>query len=218
MIRKLLLVTAATVMPIGLVVATGASAGAAKPPPVNATTNTATCTTVKGDAKFSPPISENETVGGTETVTIKAKLSGCTSNATGLTIKGGSVAGSFSSTITSANGCVSLLGSNSESGTLTTKWKTTPALSSGDSVVTVNSVQGGVAPNGTNAEFQIPGTVPDSATGSFSGTDSGASGSTTAQSTSTVSQLSTDCGKKGIKELKLEPVAEASPPPAAFFG
>ena len=199
-------------------IGTGTIAGAKAAPPVNVTNNTATCTGLKGTAKFSPPISENETVGATETTTIKAKLTGCTSNATGLTVKSGTVTGSFSDTITSANGCASLLGSNSEAGTLSTKWTTTPKLSSGNSVVTVHSVQGGVAPNGTNAEFQIPGSVADSATGSFSGTNSGASGSTAAQTKQTVTVLGKSCAGKGIKSLTIVPVTGSGAPVAAFFG
>jgi hypothetical protein len=86
-------------------------------------------------------------------------------------------------------------------------------------VVTVHSVQGGVAPDGTNAEFQIPGTVADSATGSFSGTNSGASGTTAAQSKQTVTALGKSCaGKSGIKGISLEPVTGSGAPVAAFFG
>ncbi len=218
MFRKVLIVAAAAALPVSMIAATGTIAGASAPT-INATTNTATCTGLKGTAKFSPPISENETVGATEVTTIKAKLTGCTSNATGLTVKDGTVKGSFSDTITSANGCASLLGSNTESGTLTTKWSTTPKLSSGSSVVTIHSVQGGVAPDGTNAEFQIPGSTPDSATGSFQGTDSGASGSTAAQSKQTVTALGKSCaGKSGIKSLSLVPVTGSGAPVAAFFG
>jgi hypothetical protein len=145
-------------------------------------------------------------------------LTGCTSNATGLTVKGGSAKGSFSDTITSANGCASLLGSNTEAGTLTTKWTTTPKLSSGASVVTVHSVQGGVDPDGTNAEFQIPGSVADSAR-SFSGTDHGASDTTPAQTTQTVIALGKSCaGKSGIKSITIVPVIGSGAPAAAFFG
>jgi hypothetical protein len=203
---------------VTMVAATGSVAGAKAAPPVNATNNTATCTGLKGTAKFSPPISETETVGATEVTTISAKLTDCTSNLTGLTVKDGTVKGSFSDAITSANGCASLLGSNSESGTLSTKWTTTPKLSSGDSVVTVHSVQGGVAPDGTNAEFQIPGSSPDSGTGSFSGTDSGASGSTAAQTKQTVTALGKSCAGKGIKTLTIAPVTGSGAPVAAFFG
>ena len=179
MIRKVLVVAAAVAIPLGLVTATGGLAGAKAAPPINATTNTVTCTGVAGSAKFSPPLTTNEGAGN-ETTTIKAKLSGCTSNATGLSVTGGSVSGSFSATHTAGtNGCASLAGSSSESGVLTVKWKTTPKLSSGNSEVTVSSVDGGLGSDG-NATFTIPGSTPDSGTGSFSGTDHGASDSTTA--------------------------------------
>lgn len=217
MIRKVLLVAAAAALPVSMIAATGTIASASAPK-INATNNTVTCTGLKGTAKFSPPITENQTVGATETTKVAAKLTGCTSNATGLTVKGGAVKGSFSNTITSANGCASLLGSNTENGTLTTKWTTSPALSSGNSVVTIKSVQGGVAPDGTNAEFQIPGSIPDSGTGSFQGTNGGATDSTAAQSTETVTVLGKDCAGKGIKELKIVPVSGSGAPVAAFFG
>jgi hypothetical protein len=48
MIRKLLLVAAATAMPIGIIAATGGVAQAKAAPPVNATNNTATCTGISG--------------------------------------------------------------------------------------------------------------------------------------------------------------------------
>jgi hypothetical protein len=157
-------------------------------------------------------------VGGTETITVKAKVAGCTTNAAGVALKDGVVSGTFTSPITSTNGCAALFGNSNVTGTLTTKWSAKPKLSSGNSVVTVNSVQGGVAPDGTNAEFEIPGTSPDSGTGSFSGTDNGASGATAAQSKQTTTALGTDCGKKGIKSLTLEPVSGAGAPTAAYYG
>jgi hypothetical protein len=218
MIRKLLLVAAATAMPIGIIAATGSVASAKAPPPVNVTTNTATCTGISGSVKFNPPISQNQTVGATETITVKAKVSDCTSNYSGLTVKDGTVTGTFTSPITSMSGCAALFGNTNVTGSLSTKWTTTPKLSSGNSDVTVNSVQGGVAPDGTNAEFEIPGTTPDSATGSFSGTDNGASGSTAAQSKQTTAALGKDCDGKGIKSLTLAPVSGTGAPTAAFYG
>jgi hypothetical protein len=215
MIRKLIVLGAAVAMPLGLVAATGGMASAKAAPPINATSNTVTCTGVSGSAKFSPALTTNEAA-GTEKTTIKAKLTGCTSNATGLAVASGGVSGSFSSTHTAGtNGCASLAGSSTESGVLTVKWKTTPKLSSGNSSVTVSSVSGGIGSDG-NATFTIPGSTPDSGTGSFSGTDHGASDSTTAQTTTSASSILSSCeGKKGLKAIGIETPQSG---PAAFLG
>jgi hypothetical protein len=215
MIRKVLVVAAAVAIPLGLVTATGGLAGAKAAPPINATNNTVTCTGVSGSAKFNPPLKTSEAAGN-ETTTIKAKLSGCTSNATGLSVASGSVSGSFSSSHTAGtNGCASLAGSSSESGVLTVKWKTTPKLSSGNSAVTVSSVNGGLGSDG-NATFTIPGSTPDSGTGSFSGNDHGASDSTTAQTTTSAASILSTCeGKKGLKSIGIESPQSGS---AAFLG
>jgi hypothetical protein len=82
------------------------------------------------------------------------------------------------------------------------KWKTSPKLSSGNSVIQVNSVKGSVGGNG-NADFTIPGTIPNGTpTGSFQGTDGGAGDSTSAQTTTPALTILTTCeGKKGLKSI-----------------
>jgi hypothetical protein len=200
MIRKLLLVAAATAMPLGFIAATGGLATASTPP-VNATTATVTCTGITGTAKFSPAVTTNEAA-GPSTTSIKAVLTGCTTN-DGVTVTGAKVAGSLSSTRTAnENGCVALAESSSSVGNLTTKWKTTPKLTAPSSTIAVNSIAGSVGGNG-HADFTIPGTTPNgAASGSFQGLNGGASDTTTAQSTATAATILSTCeGKKGLKSF-----------------
>ncbi len=203
MIRRMVVIAAAIALPVSVVAATGSMAGAGAPK-IDATHNTVTCTGVSGTVKFSPPITTNESA-GTETTSIKATLTGCTSNATGLTVLSGSAKGSISSTHTAGtNGCTALAGNNTENGTLTTKWKSSPKLSSGSSVVTVHSVMGSIGSNG-NATFHIPGSTPSSGTGSFSGTDNGASDATSAQTTTSASSILATCETaKGLKSIGIQ--------------
>jgi hypothetical protein len=201
MIRKLFLVAAATAMPLGIIAATGGLASAKAAPPVDATHATVTCTGITGSAKFSPAVTTNETAGTGHTI-IKAKLTGCTTN-DGVTVTGASVSGTLSTTRTAGeNGCVALAGGSAATGPLTTKWKTSPKLSSGSSVINVNSISGSIGANG-NADFQIPGNVPNGApSGSFQGTNAGASDATSAQTTTTAAAILSTCeGKKGLKSI-----------------
>jgi hypothetical protein len=201
MIRKLLLVAAATAMPIGLVATSGGMASAAKAPPVNATTATVTCTGITGSAKFSPAVTTNETAGNS-TVSIKASLTGCTTS-DGVKVTGAKVSGALTTPRTAGeNGCVALAGNTSDKGTLTTKWKTTPKLVTPSSAIAVTSIAGSVGSNG-HATFKIPGTTPNgTASGSFQGSNHGAGDTTTAQSTATAAAILTTCeGKTGLKSF-----------------
>lgn len=217
MIRKLLVVAAAIAVPAGLVIG-GATAGA-KTPPINATNDTATCTTVSGSVKFSPAVSSSEAAGVT-TSTVKATLGGCTTNAAGLTITNGKTTGSFNdgSHAAGTNGCSTLVGASPESGSLTTKWKTSPKLSSGNSVTPVTQVYGTLAADG-NAQFEIPGPGGTaSGTGSFEGTNGGASDESDAQSTTSADAILGTCdGKKGLKGFDFT-TPPAGQPPAASLG
>ena len=66
------------------------------------------------------------------------QLTRCTSNATGLTVTSGTVSRRLSDTHGAEDGCTSLVGPLGDpslipvTGTLTTKWKTSPQLSSGN--------------------------------------------------------------------------------------
>src|ERR1700677_2482193 len=76
MIRKFLMIGAATAMPLGFLAATGGIAGA-KTLPINVSTDHVTCTTVTGSAKFSPALQESGPFSA-ETTSIKLALAGCT--------------------------------------------------------------------------------------------------------------------------------------------
>jgi len=208
MIRKLLLVAAATAMPIGLIAATGGLANATAAPPVNATNYTVNCTGIAGSAKFSPAVTSDESA-GTGTIAIKATLSGCTATpttgGTAVTITSAKVAGTLSSTRTAGeNGCAALAGGSDATGNLVTTWKTTPKLVSATSTIKVNSIAGSIGGDG-NAYFNIPGTVPNgTASGSFQGTNGGASDATSAQTTTSAAAIATTCvGKKGLKSIDI---------------
>ena len=202
MMRKLLLVAVAAAAPIGLIAIAG-TAGA-KGSPVNATTDTVTCTTLSGSVKFSPAVTSSESA-GTSTTTLKASFSGCSSNAAGLTVTSGKAAGTLTSTRTAGeDGCTALGGGSTASGSVTIAWKTSPKLSSGSSVLQVNSEAGGLGGDG-NATFTIPGTVPNGApSGSFQGTNAGSGDQANAQTTeAAVTILNTCNGKKGLKTLDI---------------
>jgi hypothetical protein len=202
MIRKLLLVAAATAMPLGMIAASAGTSSAGTPK-VNATTATVTCTGISGTASFKPNITSNEPAGTTKT-SIKATLTGCTTN-DGVTVTKASVKGTLSDTHPAENGCTGLAGSITAAGPLTTKWTTTPKLSSGASVVNVNSLTGGLGGDG-NATFMIPGSTPNGTpSGSFQGLNSGASDATSAQTTTSAGSILTACSTgKGLKSIGIE--------------
>jgi hypothetical protein len=211
MIRKLLMVTAVVAMPLGMIAATGGVANAAG---INAKMNTVTCTGITGTAKFSPTVTKSEPAGTTKT-TITATLSGCTSNATGLTVKSGKVTGTLSDKHVAEDGCTGLAGSIPAVGKLTTKWTTTPTLTSGNSVISVKSLTGGVGSDG-NATFSIPGSTPNGPpSGSFEGTNDGASDATSAQTTTSAASILKTCDSKGLKSISIK---TPQTPPAVTLG
>jgi hypothetical protein len=203
MLRKLMLVAVAAAAPIGLIAVAG-TAGATKTPPVNATNNTVSCTTIKGTVTFVPPVTSSETAGSSSTK-IKATVTGCTSNAGGLTVTSGAAAGTLTdSRTTGEDGCTALAGGSSATGPITIKWKTSPKLSSGSSVIHVNSEAGGVGGDG-NATFQIPGTTPNGTpSGSFQGTDAGSGDLASAQTTTSALSILGTCDSKGLKTIHIE--------------
>jgi hypothetical protein len=216
MIRKLLLIGAAAAVPAGLIVGGGVAAASGG---VDATHYTVTCTTVSGSAKFSPPITSSEAAGTTKT-TVKATLGGCTAVGTPtVTVTSGKTSGSFTSTshVAGTNGCSALAGTSVESGSLTTKWKTSPKLTSGSSVTPVTETYGYAASDG-HAGFELPKPGdPASGTGSFEGTDGGAGDQSNAESTVTATALLTTClGKKGLKSFTFTTPTQG--PPATHLG
>jgi hypothetical protein len=219
MIRKLLFFSAAIATPLGLIAVTGGSASAGAPPAVNATNNTVSCSKVSGSAMFNPALTSSEPAGTTVT-TITAKLSDCRSNATGLTVKSGSVSGTVSDTHGAEDGCMSLVGLTTVTGTLTTTWKTSPQLSSGNSVTTVNSVEGSVAGDGL-AKFNIPGAGGTaSGTGSFSGTDGGAASMFSVLTARKAASILSTCNRVGLTSITVDHAKKGpnTMPTAAIFG
>jgi hypothetical protein len=203
MIRKMLVVAAAIAMPASVIAATGglASAGGVT---VNATTYSISCTGLTGSAKFNPGLMLT-TGSPTETVSLKAALSGCTATPSGGGAAITSISGSASGTIHSdaSAGCTGLNGAATDTGTLTVKWKATPKLSSGSTVFSVNTVTGGTDPgSATTPQFVL--SSPNSVSGSFQGSDGGASSVITADSTSNEGAVVAACGgKKGLTKLGL---------------
>jgi hypothetical protein len=129
-----------------------------------------------------------------------------------VTVSKASASGVLTDTRTAGeNGCTALAGSSDDAGNLTTKWTTSPKLSSGNSVIKVNSVAGSIGSDG-NATFSIPGTVADGTpSGSFQGTNGGASDATSAQTTKSAASILTTCdGKKGLKSFNIESPASGA--------
>ncbi len=220
MLRKVLLIAAATAMPLSFIAAVGGSAGATSK--VDATNATVACNGISGSVKIKPAISANE-VAGPSKITIKATLSGCTTS-DGVTVTKASVAGTLTSTRTAGeNGCAELAegtGGSGESGTLTTKWTTTPKLSSGNSVIHPTSFTGTLLTSGPDSgyvTFAIPGATPNGApSGSFQGTNAGASDATTGLTKETGAALITSCeSKKGLSTIDL---TTAPSPPSVTLG
>jgi hypothetical protein len=225
MIHKRLLTAAAITMPMGAIAATGGSAGAAAPK-VNATNDAVSCQQVHASVTFSPTHTSSESA-GTTIATITAKLSDCASNAAGLTVTSGSVSGSLSDTHAAQDGCTALAGPFGDpslttvTGTLTTKWKTSPQLSSGNSVTTVHSVEGSVAGDGL-VRFDIPGSggAANSGTGSFSGTDGGASTIFSVLTMRSAASILSTCDAKGLTSIIIDHAKKGpnTNPLAALFG
>jgi hypothetical protein len=197
-VKKLLLTAAAVAMPIGLVCASGGAAQAAAPK-VNVSNATISCTAVTGSAKFSPAL--NLTGGNPENTSVKLAVSGCTvSGVSGVVIASGKGSGVLHS---ASNLATNLLGPTAVTGSVGIKWKTsTGKLSFPTSTVTVSVVTGGTPSDGYASLAITAGNATVS--NDFAGTDGGASSTMYAETTQTVSQLTTAAtGKKGLKSITL---------------
>ena len=97
-----------------------------------------------------------------------------------------------------------LTGLTTVTGTLTTTRKTSPQLSSGNSVTTVNSVRGSVAGDDL-FNLSIPGAGGTaSGTGSFSGTDGGASSMFSVLTGSSAASILSRCNSKGLTSITID--------------
>jgi hypothetical protein len=213
MIRKLLVVAAAIAMPVSVVAVSGGIAGASNPHAGSAATDTITCTKIAGTVKFSPALTIKGHTSGATTTTVTATVTGCT-------VKGsfadkvtsgavtGTIKGAAGTTKSPSGTCGALTGSNTDAGTLTTKWKA--SVTTPNSVLTLKSVAGGTKSG--HGTFTIPGTTKGSATGSFLGANKGGSDKTVAQTTDTTAQLAVSCkSKSGLASLAIETEPGATP-------
>jgi len=171
--------------------------------PVDASNYAVTCTGVTGTVGLDPPISlSGGTTSGTETYTITAALSGCTAIPTlggpPVVVHGGSVSGTL--TDQNGNSCINLAetGDNLNlQGSVQIGWNTTPSLSSGDSVLNVNSAEFSVGSSSNPLSFQMPSDIPDSVTGSFTAGNGGADTIANITSADTLGQLFAGCDAGG---------------------
>jgi hypothetical protein len=230
MIRKLLLVAAAVAMPVGMIAGTADVAGATV---IVVTTNTASCGTVAGTLTFSHFLSTKGVTlapGGTYTLKTKvvATLAKCPTNKLGMTITKGSVTGTISQ-VTKNTGtkaiqvatCTGLEGTQKVTAPLTTKWTLSPTTTTvAPTVSHFNQFVGGtvVESNGSAyGTFTLPGAGGiTSSTGSFEGTDHGASNVTNARTVLTAGAILTACNKStGVPKLSI--TTDALHVPAATF-
>jgi hypothetical protein len=120
-----------------------------------------------------------------------------------VTIISGSFSGKLGGT---SNDCAGLVGSNPVTGTITIKWKTVEKLVSSSSVVTPGQLAGNLftAPwGGAYGQFDLGGSGA-AVTGSFAGTDGGASSTTTAVTGEDVTNILGQCATiKGLKTIHI---------------
>jgi hypothetical protein len=211
MIRKLLIIAAAVAMPVSVIAATAGPAGAATK--VDATHYTVSCTGIAATASFSPALTNAGGASSNEKTTIKGTASSCTitptAGGTPVTVSKASVKGVINDA-TSTHTCAGLASPTTETGSLSVKWKTSPALTSSTSVVKPTTVTGGVGGDG-HATFSIA--FGTGASGPFQGTDGGTSSTTNAETVSTLSAIGTTCGSKsGLKSIKIQPNANGGGP------
>ncbi len=186
--KKLMMVAAAIALPAGIVAGSAGTAAAVKPPMTDVHNASITCGSVTGAAKFAPHLTTTGTKG--ENTNVKLVIGDCTvSNAPNpVTVVSGKGAGVLHS---ASNNVANLLGPVAVSGQINVKWKSTGKLTFKESSVNVTVVTGGTS--GNYASFAI--TAGDaSVSGDFAGTDSGASSTFYAETTQTISQLTTAAG------------------------
>jgi hypothetical protein len=195
--KKLALRAAAPCLAAFCIATTAIAAG-----DIDASNSTITCSTfTKTVFKPKPTL----VVGGgvPATISIKGKLTGCTTNAPGVT----SISGSIKGTLTvPTNDCT---GIGAASGTLTFKWKASPGLLDSVSTVTVNmgSATPGLFVLGPASYGQLQLGNPPGAALSVSGSFTGGDGGATSTGNLIFSQDSNAfvelCSGAGIKELNI---------------
>ena len=173
---------------------------------VDASNSVITCNTIT-KALIQPKPALLATGTAPAIVKIKGTLSGCTTNAPGVT----SITGSFKGELSGGtNNCAGLVGPTTNTGTISVKWKATPALIDSTSTITVNSgsAVGGLFPVGAGlyGQFQL-GNPPGAAlsvSGSFTGGDGGATSVATIITTQDAGAIATLCASTtGVKALNI---------------
>ncbi len=205
MFRKLLVVAAAIAMPVSIVAVSGGIAGANTSGV--AAKDSIVCHDITGTIHFNRDLNNTGYTSGTIVTTVSATLSDCkASGPYAVTVTKGTTTG----TLTSAAGthskpigkCTGLLGSASETGSLSTAWTANHSIPA--SVIHVKSDLG--ATHSGHGSFKIPGSVANSPspTGSFGGTaETGSADTTLAQTTKTLTQINSACSS-GVASLALQ--------------
>ena len=161
---RIILGVGALLLPLTLVSTIGVGSAAAKgksPQP-----GTVTCSKITGTFKFNPPLFATAT-SSSETVTVKSTATGCVAKGGLSPTKGTTV----TTSVFTSNGCQAVLLAKGKPTTLTTKW------SPGTITPSVVSFP---APTATQTPITISyGGAGTSATGSYTGTDGGASSKVT---------------------------------------
>ncbi len=193
-VRKLMLGVAVIGLPLGAMSAVAAT-GVAMAKAINQP-GTLDCAKITGTVTFTPPLSNTAQTVQTKTVTT---LTNCTPTGGGLKPKKGS---STSTTTTANDDCAMLATGSTTPFTLTTKW------APGTKIKPTKSTVSGLSPatNGAgDAGFQLPNTGgTSSGTGSYLGSDGGASGTAQAFTNETSAQIAATCtGATGLKSLKI---------------
>jgi len=202
----LLAVAAAIAMPVSVIAVGGGAASASNPH--SAANDTIICKNLTGTLTFTPKIDAAGYTSGSIKTTVSTTLSGCTvKGPTPETVTKGTTTGTLTSpagTKAAPSGkCTSLTKGGTVTGTLTTKW--TASVTTPNSVVVVKSDKAGTA--GSHGTLTLPGTVKGSASGSFLGTNKGASDTTTSEASSTSTALAKQClSKTGLPSLKIQNV------------
>jgi hypothetical protein len=165
---------------------------------------------ISGTITFTPPLKNGGTA--SEVTSVKIKEKDCTTTATNLA-HGGTLKGKVKQSIsspTSTNSCTGLTTSAPETLTVKWTWENSHAVKLDNVTNTVISFSGYNIVSSTNPPwtvsgdegFQLPGNGSggggtSSGTGSFLGTDGGASSTAVAYLGLTAAQLATDCASTG---------------------
>lgn len=192
--RKLFMGVAAVALPLG-VMSTVVGTGAAFAKAINQP-GTLDCTTVTGTVTFTPALTTTPTTVQTK---ISVKVSGCTATG-GLKPKSGTAT---STTSTSNDSCGTLTGGSTSPQTLKTKWA--PGTKIKPTTLTFGGFLPATQPVTNDVGFALPNPAgaPTTGSGSYLGTDGGASSTATVYSNQTAGAVGAKCSTTGLSSLTL---------------